>query len=197
MALTTKGLATRTRIIEGAAAHLREHELGDMTLDDVCAATGTSKGQLFHYFHGGKDELMLAVMRHEADRVLSDQQPDLDDLSSWAAWDRWRATLIARYRAQGTHCPLTTLMEQSGTTPGADEVVRALLTQWQGNVAAGLRTMQDAGLVRADVVPDRMAGAFVAGIQGGVVVMRTTGTTDHLEFALDVLFDDLRRGHDG
>ncbi|MFC7624159.1 hypothetical protein [Microlunatus sp. GCM10028923] len=46
--------------------------------------TRTSKGQLFHYFPGGKEELLLAVARHEADRVLDDQQPHLGDLTSWA-----------------------------------------------------------------------------------------------------------------
>ena len=67
MALTAKGRATRTRIIEGAAAHLHSAEPGEMTLDDVRAITATSKGQLFHYFPGGKEELLLAVARHEAD----------------------------------------------------------------------------------------------------------------------------------
>ncbi len=34
------------------------------------ARTGTSKGQLFHYFPAGKDELLVAVAQFEADQVL-------------------------------------------------------------------------------------------------------------------------------
>ena len=75
MALTSKGLATRQRIIEGAAVYLRGDVPGEVTLDDIRALTGTSKGQIFHYFPGGKEELLLAVARHESERVLADQQP--------------------------------------------------------------------------------------------------------------------------
>ena len=192
MPLTTKGLGTRARIIEGAAQVLRDGDFGEIVLDDVLALTNTSKGQLFHYFPGGKDELVVDVMRHEADRVLADQQPYLGDLGSWQAWERWREALIARYRAQGTHCPLNSLMGQAGNRPGADAVVRALLVRWQGALADGIRSMQAAGHVDVALDPDRFAGALVAGIQGGVTVMRSTGSTDHLESVLDVLLDQLR-----
>ncbi|MEJ1229761.1 MAG: TetR/AcrR family transcriptional regulator [Galbitalea sp.] len=193
MALTEKGRSTRRRIVEGAAAFLRENDLGELTLDDVRAATATSKGQLFHYFPGGKDELMLEIMGHEAARVLDDQQPYLGDLSSWQAWDDWRRVLIARYRAQGTHCPLNSLMGKVGTIPGSAAVVTALLTRWQGQLAEGIRLMQGARLIRAELSPERTAAALVAGIQGGVVVMWSTGNTAHLESVLDVLFTEMRR----
>jgi AcrR family transcriptional regulator len=54
-----------------------------VTLDDICHRTHTSKSQLFHYFPAGKDQLLLAVAQHEADRVLSDQEPYLSNLGSW------------------------------------------------------------------------------------------------------------------
>ena len=53
--LTPKGAATRQRIIEGAAAEIRERGVAVTTLDDVRARTGTSKSQLFHYFPDGKE----------------------------------------------------------------------------------------------------------------------------------------------
>lgn len=193
MGLTTKGRATRQRIIDGAAAHLRSDAPGDMTLDDVLAATGTSKGQLFHYFPGGKEELLLAVARAEADKVIADQQPHLGALTSWAAWENWRDAVVARYRAQGASCPLGSLMNQVGATPGAAEVVTTLLNQWQGDVLRGITAMQAQGDVRPALDADRMAAAFIAGIQGGVQMLRTTGSTAHLEAAMDVLIEHLRR----
>jgi AcrR family transcriptional regulator len=174
VAITAKGRATRQRIIDGAAAHLHSAEPGEMTLDDVRAITGTSKGQLFHYFPGGKEELLLAVAQHEADRVLDDQQPHLGALTSWPAWHRWRDAVLARYQAQGSHCPLSALMSQLTTTPGATEVVRALLAQWQQHIRVGIEAMQ------------------AAGIQGGVQVLRSTGRIDHLAAVFDVLLTHLR-----
>ncbi|MEU0878631.1 TetR/AcrR family transcriptional regulator [Lentzea sp. NPDC005914] len=192
MALTAKGRATRQRIIEGAAAYLRSDDPAGVTLDDIRAITGTSKGQIFHYFPDGKEELFLAVARFEADRVLDDQQPHLGALTSWAAWDRWRDSVIARYHAQGRNCPLGALMSQVGSTPGAAEVVSSLLNRWQFHVREGIEEMQEAGLVRPGVDAGRVAAAFIAGIQGGVQVLRSTGSIDHLEAALDTLIDHLR-----
>lgn len=185
--LTAKGAATRRRIIEGAAEEIRERGVELTTLDDVRARTRTSKSQLFHYFPQGKDELLLAVARHEADRVLTDQQPQLDDLTSWPAWIAWRDKVIARYRAQGTHCPLNALMSQlRRSTPGTRSVVTELLKQWQNQIAAGVGHMQRAGEVDPALDPDRTAGAILAGIQGGVMILMSTGRIDHLEAALDV-----------
>jgi AcrR family transcriptional regulator len=192
MSLTAKGLATRARIVEGAADYLRGTDDGEITLDDVRAITGTSKGQLFHYFPDGKDELLLAVVRLEADRVLDDQQPHLGNLTTWAAWERWRDAVVARYRAQGTRCPLNALMGQVGGVPGGADVARTLVGRWRGHLADGVRAMQAAGEVRAELSPERTAAALVAGIQGGVLLLRTTGETTHLEAALDVALDHLR-----
>ncbi|MGW6442585.1 TetR/AcrR family transcriptional regulator [Lentzea sp. NPDC055074] len=192
MALTTKGRATRQRIIEGAAAHLRGDDPAGVTLDDIRAITGTSKSQIFHYFPDGKEELFLAVARFEAGRVLDDQQPHLGALTSWAAWERWRDSVVARYRAQGRQCPLGTLMGQVGNTPGAQEVVSTLLSQWQAHVRKGIADMQAAGLVRAGLDPDRVSAAFIAGVQGGVVVLMNTGRVTHLEAVMDTLTDHLR-----
>src|ERR1700761_452280 len=121
--LTPKGTATRQRIIAAAAAELREFGV-TATLDDIRARARASKGQLFHYFPEGREQLLLAVARYEADRVLADQQPQLGDLTSWASWLAWRDTVVARYREQGPQCPLSALTTQLGrTTPGARAVV--------------------------------------------------------------------------
>ncbi len=192
MTLTAKGEATRARIVQGAADYLRGTDDGEITLDDVRAITGTSKGQLFHYFPDGKDELLMAVVRLEADHVLDDQQPYLGNLTTWTTWERWRDAVVARYRAQGSRCSLSALMGQVGGVPGVSGVVRALLARWEGQLADGIRAMQSTGEVRADVPPEQTAAALVAGIQGGVLLLRTTGETAHLEAVLDVALEHLR-----
>ncbi|MFD8820320.1 TetR/AcrR family transcriptional regulator, partial [Streptomyces sp. NPDC059627] len=175
--LTAKGRATRRRIVEGAAEVLREQGVGSVTLDDVMARTGTSKSQLFHYFPHGKDELLLAVARFEAEQVLEDQQPYLGRLESWEDWERWRDAVIARYEAQGDTCPLGSLFLQVGrSTPGARAIVVELMRRWQESLAAGIRAVR-AG---TDVDADTRAAALLAAIQGGVSILLATGDSAHL-----------------
>lgn len=192
---TAKGEATRRRIIEGAAAEIRSRGVAETTLDDIRARTQTSKSQLFHYFPEGKDQLLLAVAEHEAHMVLEDQQPYLGDLTSWAAWQRWRDTVVERYRRQGQSCPIGMLMSEIGrSTPGAQAVTKALVSQWHDEITVGIRHMQAQGKAAADLDADRVAAALLAGIQGGVSVMLATGDLSYLEAALDVGIAALRRG---
>jgi AcrR family transcriptional regulator len=193
--LTEKGRATRQRIIEGAAAEIRKSGVAATTLDDIRARTSTSKSQLFHYFPGGKEQLLLAVAQHEAQMVLDDQQPYLGELTSWAAWQRWRDAVVDRYRRQGQSCPLSMLMSEIGrSTPGAQAVTAALMRQWHDEITAGVRHMQADGKVAATLDPERVAAALLAGIQGGVGIMLATGDLSYLEAALDLGIASLRRG---
>jgi AcrR family transcriptional regulator len=190
--LTTKGAATRQRIIEAASAEIREFGV-TVTLDDIRARARASKSQLFHYFPEGREQLLLAVARYEADLVLADQQPQLGDLTSWPAWQAWRDTVVARYREQGQQCPLNALITQLGrATPGAQAVVAELMGQWQGQIAAGIVAMQAAGEVSEDLDATRTAAAILAGIQGGVIMMLSTGNLAPLEAALDLGLEHLR-----
>lgn len=192
-ALTAKGQATRARIVVGAAEVLREKGVAFATLDDVRARTGTSKSQLFHYFPEGKDQLLVAVARFEADRVLDDQMPYLGQLDSWDAWERWRETVVKRYEEQGDHCPLGSLIMYVGrSTPGARAVVVELLRQWQEYLAVGMRAMRAAGRLPESFDVDRGAAALLAGIQGGVSIMLATGSSTHLRAALDSGIEQLR-----
>jgi AcrR family transcriptional regulator len=183
--LTPKGRATRQRIIDGAAAELRVHGAVATTLEDVMAHTGTSKSQLFHYFPRGKDQLLLAVAEQEAARVITDQQPHLSRLTSWAAWQRWRDVVVERYRRQGQQCPLSTVMSELGRTPGAQAVTGTLIERWRSDIEAGVVAMQRQGKIADTVDPARAAAALLAGIQGGVLVMLNTGDLSYLEAALD------------
>lgn len=191
--MTKKGLATRQRIIDGAASQIRANGVAATTLDDIRAQTRTSKSQLFHYFPGGKEQLLLAVAEHEAHHVIADQQPYLSELTSWAAWARWRDVVVDRYRRQGQTCPLSMLMSELGrTTPGAQAVTSALIQRWHAEIAVGIREMQDQGKVSRRVDADATARALLAGIQGGVGVLLATGDLRYLEDALDTGIAALR-----
>ncbi|MCV7404844.1 TetR/AcrR family transcriptional regulator [Mycobacterium marseillense] len=184
--LTTKGRATRQRIIEGAATEIRERGVAATTLEDIMGRTHTSKSQLFHYFPDGKEQLLLAVAALESQTVIDDQEPHLSALTSWAAWQRWRDVVVDRYRRQGQNCPIAVLMSEIGrSTAGAQSITAELMVKWHNAIATGIRSMQDQGKITARVDADRSAAALLAGIQGGVGILLATGDLSYLEAALD------------
>ncbi|MFC0549254.1 TetR/AcrR family transcriptional regulator [Planotetraspora thailandica] len=185
-ALTAKGAATRQRIVAGAAQLIRAQGADQVGLDDIRAATATSKSQLFHYFPDGRAELLRAVAVHEAAEVLADQQPFLDELGPEGSWKAWRDVVVRRYREQGIHCPLTALTAQLGPSdPGIRAVVARLIDEWHARIAAGVGRAQTLGLAEPSLRPEKVASATLAAIQGGVVMMQATGSIEHLEAALD------------
>ncbi|MGH3397956.1 MAG: TetR/AcrR family transcriptional regulator [Streptosporangiaceae bacterium] len=190
--LTTKGAATRQRVIEGTAALMRRHG-PDVSLDEVRAETRTSKSQLFHYFPEGRRHLLLAVAQHEADQVIAEQQPHLGALTSWADWLGWRDAVVEHYQRQGRQCALSVLISQ--LAPGDEQaaaVVTGLLERWRGLLAAGVAAMQQHGLMRGDIAAGRAADALLSGLQGGAITLIASGRIEPLEAALDVTLDCLR-----
>ena len=58
---TEQGRATRQRIVVAAAALIGERGVAGTSLDDIRAATSSSKSQLYHYF-GDTNGLVQAVI---------------------------------------------------------------------------------------------------------------------------------------
>jgi hypothetical protein len=67
--------------------------------------------------------------------------------------------------------------------PGARAVT--LITEWRREIEAGVRAMQAQGKIAESVDADRAAAALLAGIQGGVGIVLSTGDLGYLEAALD------------
>ena len=192
--LTARGAATRQRIVEAAAALIRERGVADTGLDDIGAATATSKSQMFHYFPGGKTDLLQAVAVHEADQVIADQQPYLGDLTTWRKWQAWRRLVIQKYDAQRDRCPLTALTTHMGkATPVTREIISSLYDTWSRYLTAGVQALKDSGEIDVSTDVDATATAVLAAIQGGVVMMQATDRISYLETALQEALDAMRR----
>ena len=54
---------SRTRLLDAALATIRRKGYSAATVDDLCGATGLSKGSFFHHFKS-KEDLGLAAVQH-------------------------------------------------------------------------------------------------------------------------------------
>jgi TetR/AcrR family transcriptional repressor of nem operon len=192
--LTARGRATRDRIVAAAAALIHERGVTGTSLDDVRAATGTSKSQLYHYF-ADKSALVRAVVDRQVSEVLQAQSPELDALDSMAALRAWRDRVVA-LNAQVAcvgGCPMGRLAsELAESDPTARAALRDGFDTWQGRITAGLRAMQQRGELVADSDVGALALGLVAAAQGGLLLTQTTRSTAPLEAALDLALDGVR-----
>jgi AcrR family transcriptional regulator len=192
--LTAKGAATRARIVESAADLVLARGVGNTSLDDIRGETATSKSQLFHYFPGGKSELVAAIAAFQSERVFDAQRPYLDALDTWAAWAGWRDAVLAHYCSQPHWgCPIGTLAtELIGSDPARAAELAAHLDRWRSYLEAGLTRMRAAGLLRADADPRTLSLAIFAALHGGLLLTQTMQSGEPLAAALDGALAALR-----
>lgn len=184
--LTERGRLTRQRIVEATGEQILAAGIGGTSLDDVRAATLTSKSQLFHYFPGGKHELVRAVAEWEGAQLLAAQEPEIHDLSTYESWQRWRSGLVDYYIGRGRWaCPIGSLVtEAAHTDPDLADVLTASFAQWRELLAAGVIRMRDSGS-GVDLDPQRVAASILAAIQGGLLLSQSERDPWPLQAALD------------
>ena len=193
--LTSRGALSRARIVDATAGLMLERGAAGTSLDEVIAASGTSKSQLYHYFED-KDDLTRAVVRRQAERVMEAQLPPGERLASIAALRRWRDRIVEGQRSGGFvgGCPVGSLANELADS-GDD--VRAVLQDcfvaWQDQFADGLRVMQARGRIRASVDPDALAESIMAALQGGLLLAKVHRSSRPLERALDMAIDQVRQ----
>src|SRR5215831_9766773 len=141
---TERGRASRERIVERAAELFAERGVAATSLDEVLAAAGAGKSQLYHYFHG-RDELVAAAVGLRCTQVLAGLTQALGAVASLAELEQALAGFVAGFEQMGLPgCPIGSLAA----------LATALLASIEGGMmlsqtrkdAASLRVAVDAGL---------------------------------------------------
>jgi TetR/AcrR family transcriptional repressor of nem operon len=189
-AWTAKGAATRSRIIDAAAALIYTRGLASVGINDVREVTSTSHGQIFHYFPDGRTELLRAVVERQTRQALDDQRPELDALDSWESWRAWRSRLLAVHSARGAAggCPLGSLAAQMAENDEeAARLIDAGFGAWLAHFERGLATLRDNGDLAATTDVPALARSILALVQGGFVLMQASRSVEKLSQALDTV----------
>jgi len=186
--LTARGAATRARIVDAAADLMYARGALRTSLDEVMAASRTSKSQLYHYFHD-KDALVRAVIVRQTERVLDGQEPlpvrpRLDGWPPPLVHHDHRCAITAQWRG-----PLAS--ELSDTSERRAPAARRQLPEMGARLATGLTAMQHSGELREDARPTDLASVIMAALQGGLLLTQTTRETRHLQLSLDMALNDV------
>jgi AcrR family transcriptional regulator len=186
--LTERGAKTRARIVAAAADLMYVKGVGATTLDDVLAASGVSKSQLYNHF-AGKEALVRAVIEHVGEFVINREREALGRVSTIRGLRRWRDALVQanalRHGAYG--CALGALASE---VSDHDDVARAalsrLFTEWQGLLGAVLQRLQDSGALPPETSADQLATGLMGALQGGYLLAQTERDVTPMAISLDM-----------
>lgn len=186
--LTVRGAKTRERIVTAAADLMYVRGVGATTLDDVLAASGVSKSQLYRHF-AGKDEVVRAVVDLMGERVIERERNSLSHVSSMAGLRRWRDTLVQnnalRHGAYG--CALGSFASE---VADHDDVARrallALFAEWQELLAGVMRRLQDTGVLPPEAPVNQLATGLMGALQGGYMLAQTARDVTPMATSIDM-----------
>ncbi|WP_239154744.1 TetR/AcrR family transcriptional regulator [Amycolatopsis sp. FDAARGOS 1241] len=191
---TARGEATRARILQAAVDLMSVKGVAATTLDDVRAASGTSKSQLYHHFDD-KDALVQEVIGRKAQDLLGWHEGQLKRLNSIRGLERWRDAIVQHnaLRNGAYGCPLGSLAsELSDRNERARSALAEHFESWEGLIAEGLERMRVAGKLRRDADPQRLAIGLIGALQGGYLLAQTKQDVAPMKVALDMAIDCIR-----
>ena len=190
MPSTARGRRSRAAILDAAAELMHARGIAGPSIDDLLAASGTGKSQLYHFF-GGRRELVEAMLRYQFDRVVA-AQPALTDLAC-DDLDRWRDQVLEAQRAHGLGtCPLGVFVGQVEDDPVLRATLTDLFARWQDAIAGLVVRARQVGRVRPDVDANAAALSLLTAHQGGTVLSHLRRDLTPLADALDSALAPLR-----
>ncbi|GAB3444142.1 TetR/AcrR family transcriptional regulator [Phycicoccus ginsengisoli] len=191
--LTARGAATRARILQAADELILVHGVNRTRLDDVRAATGVSKSQLYHHYPD-KEALVAAVIARRAERILEREAALLGRVDSMRGLQRWRDAAVNRVDLRrGAHgCALGSLLSELADQ---DESALASLTEhfhtWEMLMKGALDRMQANGALRPDADTDRLATGLMAALQGGYLLSQAAHGAAPMEASLNMALEHI------
>ena len=191
--LTSKGQATRARILEHAAELIYTNGVHATNNEQLRRAAGVSGSQLNHYFPT-KESLALAVIAWQAERVLTFHRDErfagfanLDALRAWADF-------YAGYeRAYQEGCSLGSLASEIIKTDlDVHDELAAAFDRWRDIFRDGIERMQQLGRISADADPTQLANLLLAAFQGGMLLAQVARDIAPLKDALQTAIDHVQ-----
>ena len=181
---TQRGRESRDRIVEHAAELIAERGVDHMSLDDVRAASGASKSQLYHYF-ADRDALIEAAVARRCHEVHGQLTQAFAELESIDELERRLEGFVLIYEQNFAGCPLGTIaVDVAEYNDAARREVASAFTAWGAIFADFFARLRDRGELRSDADPARLGTALVAALEGGQVLSQVHKDAAPLRIAI-------------
>ena len=192
--LTSRGAATKARIVEAANQLMFERGVALTTLADVRTASATSKSQLYQHF-ADKNALVREVIEFRAEALLAQQRRRLEKVDSLRGLELWRDEMVERnaLRDGAYGCPLGSIANEIADH---DEDTRRIIAnhfdEWLQIIVDTIDRLQTRGVLREDADPRALASGLLAALQGGYLLAKTSRDVNLMRLAVDMAIAQIR-----
>src|SRR5262245_32665671 len=192
---SSRGAATRARIIRVAADLFHKQGVGATSPDQVIEASGTGKGQFYHYFKS-KEGLVHEVLKAYLDDIARGTAPLSYEINSWEDLERWFFSNIELQKRFGMTrgCPFGTIGNEVTEN---DELIRqdlSLIFEVVKNKLAAFFIKEKAkGRLSKDADEGQMADFCIATIQGAMLMGKIKRSSQTVEAAVRETLAHLKR----
>ncbi|MGA5545181.1 TetR/AcrR family transcriptional regulator [Mycobacterium sp. NPDC051198] len=162
----------RERMVASAALLIRERGAHPTAIADVLAHSGAPRGSAYHYFPGGRNQLLCEAIDYASDHIAA----RIDEADSAAAL---LDAMIAGFRKQlsatdfRAGCPIVAVTVEAGEPAAAEPTpldrAGVAFTRWTGLIT---RRLQSDGV--ATERAEELATLILTAVEGAVVMARAT-----------------------
>jgi len=181
--LSAKGTATRDRIVRVAADMFHKQGIRATTPDEIIEASGTGKGQFYHYF-GSKEGLVREVLRWHAELIRSGEAPIDYRVRSWQDLEQWFLAHIELQKEFGMTrgCPFGTA---ANDITADDELIRqdlcVIFDLIKSRIAEFFVSEKTLGRLSDEAKEDQLADYCIATVQGAMLLGKVRRDSDVAE----------------
>jgi AcrR family transcriptional regulator len=191
---TAKGAETRLRIIRAAADLFHKQGVAATSPDQIIAASGTGKSQLYHYF-GSKEGLVHAVLQTWLEAVRGGTYPADPAIDSWRDLEQWFRTHVKwQKRFQMTRG--SALGTIGNELTAEDELVRQDLTLifevMRNKLASFFIREKAAGRLAPRAREHELADFCLAAVEGAMLLGRINRSSAVAEATIEEALTHLR-----
>jgi TetR/AcrR family transcriptional regulator, transcriptional repressor for nem operon len=194
-ARSAKGVETRLRMIRAAADLFHKQGVRATSPDQILEASGTGKGQFYHYFKN-KEGLVHDVLQSHLDAIRDGTAPLNYEIKSWQDLETWFRTQLELQRRfkMNRGCPFGTIGNEITEN---DELVRqdlSLIFEVIRNKIASFFIREKAnGRLVGEANEDSMADFCIAVIQGAMLLGRVRRNSRPVETTIHEALAHVKR----
>jgi len=182
---STKGLATKARILEAAINLIYERGANGTSVDDILKASGTGKSQFYHYFLN-KDQLLLEVLKAQSQKYPGKNLSEFnfasqDGIGTWLATVR-KDFLAGQYKYG---CPIGNLVSEFGlASVEIKSALNATIANWEAELTKGLKAQKLRGYLKQNAEPSEIAVFIISVIEGALLLSKTSSSPRYIDAAI-------------